>query len=143
MCGSTLDALERENQHKPELPQQDKVSTTDPDAAYFSKGDSASKLGYAERVSPSKDAKPRPERKLLPQHLKRASRALCRRTQIQAFIICTATIYRSQPAGPMPGASFTKSMWCMLRRPQPKRWPGSALFMRSRLRFAASPPILG
>jgi hypothetical protein len=30
----------------PELPQQDKVSTTDPDAAYFSKGDRASKLGY-------------------------------------------------------------------------------------------------
>jgi transposase len=41
-----LDDLERENQLEPELPQQDKVSTTDPDAAYFSKGDRASKLGY-------------------------------------------------------------------------------------------------
>jgi len=41
-----LDDLERENQFEPELPQQDKVSTTDPDAAYFSKGDRASKLGY-------------------------------------------------------------------------------------------------
>jgi hypothetical protein len=41
-----LDDLERENPLEPELPQQDKVSTTDPDAAYFSKGDRASKLGY-------------------------------------------------------------------------------------------------
>jgi len=30
-----LDDLERENQFEPELPQQDKVSTTDPDAAYL------------------------------------------------------------------------------------------------------------
>jgi transposase len=41
-----LDDLERENPLEPELPQQDKVSTTDPDAAYFSKGDRASRLGY-------------------------------------------------------------------------------------------------
>lgn len=41
-----LDELESENQVEPELPKQDKVSTTDPDAAYFSKGDRASKLGY-------------------------------------------------------------------------------------------------
>jgi transposase len=41
-----LDDLERENPLEPELPQQDKVSTTDPEAAYFSKGDRASKLGY-------------------------------------------------------------------------------------------------
>jgi hypothetical protein len=41
-----LDDLERENQLEPELPQQDKVSTTDPDPAYFSKGDRASTLGY-------------------------------------------------------------------------------------------------
>jgi len=41
-----LDDLERDNPLEPELPQQDKVSTTDPDAAYFSQGDRASKLGY-------------------------------------------------------------------------------------------------
>ena len=41
-----LDDLARENPLEPEPPQQDKVSTTDPDAAYFSKGDRASKLGY-------------------------------------------------------------------------------------------------
>src|SRR4051794_29047291 len=41
-----LNDLERDNPVEPELPQQDKVSTTDPDAAYFSKGDRASKLGY-------------------------------------------------------------------------------------------------
>ncbi len=41
-----LDDLEHENPLEPELPRQDKVSATDPDAAYFSKGDRASKLGY-------------------------------------------------------------------------------------------------
>ncbi len=41
-----LDDLQRENPVESEPHQQDKVSTTDPDAAYFSKGDKASKLGY-------------------------------------------------------------------------------------------------
>ena len=41
-----LDDLQRENPLEPEPHQQDKVSTTDPDATYFSKGDRASTLGY-------------------------------------------------------------------------------------------------
>jgi transposase len=41
-----LDDLKRENPSEPEPHQQDKVSTTDPDATYFSKGDRASTLGY-------------------------------------------------------------------------------------------------
>jgi hypothetical protein len=41
-----LDDLQRENPLEPEPHQQDKVSTRDPDAAYFSKGDKASTLGY-------------------------------------------------------------------------------------------------
>jgi transposase len=41
-----LDDLQRENPVEAEPHQQDKVSTTDPDAAYFSKGDKAPTLGY-------------------------------------------------------------------------------------------------
>ncbi len=41
-----LDDLERDNPMDPEPHQQDKVSTTDPDATYFSKGDRAPTLGY-------------------------------------------------------------------------------------------------
>ena len=41
-----LDDLESENPVEPEPHQQDKVSTTDPDATYFSKGDKAPTLGY-------------------------------------------------------------------------------------------------
>ena len=41
-----LDDLKHENSSEPEPHQQDKVSTTDPDATYFSKGDRASTLGY-------------------------------------------------------------------------------------------------
>ena len=41
-----LDDLQHENPVEPEPHQQDKVSTTDPDAAYFSKGDKAPTLGY-------------------------------------------------------------------------------------------------
>ena len=41
-----LDDLERGNPTGPEPHQQDKVSTTDPDALYFSKGDKPAVLGY-------------------------------------------------------------------------------------------------
>jgi transposase len=41
-----LDDLQRENPVEAEPHQQDKVSTTDPDATYFSKGDRAPTLGY-------------------------------------------------------------------------------------------------
>lgn len=41
-----LDDLQRENPLEPGPHQQDKVSTTDPDAAYFSKGDKVPTLGY-------------------------------------------------------------------------------------------------
>jgi transposase len=41
-----LDDLQRENPLEPEPHEQDKVSITDPDAAYFSKGDKAPTLGY-------------------------------------------------------------------------------------------------
>jgi hypothetical protein len=42
-------------------------------------------------------------------------------------IIYMATIYMRQPAGHMPGASSTTSIWRMLHRSPPKHWPGSAL----------------
>ncbi len=41
-----LDDLQRENPLEPELHQQDKVSTANPDATYFSKGDKAPTPGY-------------------------------------------------------------------------------------------------
>jgi hypothetical protein len=41
-----LNDLQHENPLEPEPHQQDKVSTTDPDATYCSKGDKAPTLGY-------------------------------------------------------------------------------------------------
>ena len=41
-----LDDMQRENLIEPEPHQRDEVSTTDPDAKYFSIGDKAPKLGY-------------------------------------------------------------------------------------------------
>lgn len=43
----------------------------------------------------------------------------------------------------MSGASSTRSTWCTLRPLRPKRWPGSAPSLPSKMRSAASPPILG
>jgi hypothetical protein len=45
-CGSTLEELGQENDDGEAIHQQDKVSTTDPDSTYLTKGNRAAELGY-------------------------------------------------------------------------------------------------
>jgi len=73
------------------------------------------------------------------QHLKNFIGAL-QADAYGASIIYMATM---QPAGHMPGASSTTSIWRTLRPLPPKRWPGSALSMQSRTRSAGSLLISG
>ncbi len=75
------------------------------------------------------------------QHLKNF-RALCRQTPMPGSIIFfTAMAFTKLPAGRMPDASSMRSMSSMPSPQPPKHWPGSGLFMRSRMRSAASLPI--
>ncbi len=77
------------------------------------------------------------------QHLKNFKGALQADAYAGFHHLVRQTTFTKSPAGRMHGASSTRSMSSTLRPQRPRLWPGSALSMRSKTRYAASLPISG